>query len=205
MSAWALVSAGCVVGAAAGVYAARPLADTYARQGSAAALLALLGAGLGVGLGLSSMPSGLVGACLMLLVVALPLSTTDAVTRTLPDKLVFTGIAGCASLLAVAAGSSGDFGPFWRALGAAGAVFLAFTALALTVPTGLGFGDCKAAGLCAMPLGYIGWTHVLHGVLAAYLFAALFIFARRLFGGASRTLPFGPFLFAGALIAVLLA
>ena len=205
MSAWTLVNAGGVTGAAAGAYAARPLVGRYARRGTVTAALALLGAVLGVGLALRLSPVGLAVACLVLLAVALPLSTVDAVTRKLPDKLVLPALAGCAALLATAAGTAGGYGPFWRALAAAVVVFLAFTALALIMLGGLGFGDCKAAALCALPLGYLGWAPVLHGVLAAYLLAALFMLGRRLAGRTSRQVAFGPFLFAGALLVLLAA
>jgi leader peptidase (prepilin peptidase)/N-methyltransferase len=139
----------------------------------------------------------------VLLAVALPLSTIDAVTRKLPDKLVLPALVGCAALLAIAADTVGGYGSLWRALAAAAIVFLGFTALALIMLGGLGFGDCKAAALCALPLGYLGWAHVLHGVLAAYLLAALYILGRRLAGRTSRQVAFGPFLFAGALLVLL--
>lgn len=205
MSAWALVSVGGVTGAAAGAYAARPLVGRYARRGTVTAALSLLGAALGVGLALRLSPTALAGACLVLLAVALPLSTIDAVTRKLPDKLVLPGLAGCAALLAIAASIGGEDGPLWRALAAAAVVFLAFTALALIMLGGLGFGDCKAAALCALPLGYLGWAHVLHGVLAAFLLAALYVLGRRLARSASPQVAFGPFLFAGALVVLLAA
>ena len=203
MSSWVLVGVGGVTGAAAGAYAARPLVDRYARRGTVTAALSLLGAALGAGLALRLHPTVLAVACLVLLAVALPLSTIDAVTRKLPDKLVLPALAGCAALIAIAADTVGGYGSLWRALAAAAIVFLGFTALALIMLGGLGFGDCKAAALCALPLGYLGWAHVLHGVLAAYLLAALYILGRRLAGRTSRQVAFGPFLFAGALLVLL--
>lgn len=205
MSIWVLASAGGVTGAAAGAYAAHPLVGRYARRGTITATLSALGAALGSGLALRLHPPALAVACLVLLAVALPLSTIDAVTRKLPDKLVLPALAGCAALLAIAAGTAGGYGPFWRALAAAAVVFLAFTTLALIMLGGLGFGDCKAAALCALPLGYLGWAPVLHGVLAAYLLAALYILGRRLAGRTSQQVAFGPFLFAGALLALVAA
>ena len=205
MSAMVLAIAGGVTGAAAGAYAAHPLVDRYARRGTITATLSVLGAALGAGLALRLHPPALAVACLVLLAVALPLSTIDAVTRKLPDKLALPALAGCAALLATAASIAGGYGPLWRALAAAAVVFLASTALALIVPGGLGFGDCKAAALCALPLGYLGWAPVLHGVLAAYLLAALYMLGRRLAGSTSRQVAFGPFLFAGALLVLVAA
>jgi leader peptidase (prepilin peptidase)/N-methyltransferase len=140
-----------------------------------------------------------------MLAAALPLAAIDAATRTLPDRLLLPAIPACAALLALAAAHAGDYSPLWRALAAAALLFLAFTALALAAPGQLGFGDCKAAALCALPLGYLGWNLVLLGVLAAYLLAALYITGARLVRKTvGRTFAFGPFLFAGALAALLL-
>ncbi|MBR7827825.1 prepilin peptidase [Actinospica sp. MGRD01-02] len=164
------------------------------------AALSTVGAALGVAIAGRMHPSALAVACLVLLAVALPLSTIDVATRRLPDKVVLPALAGCAGLLAIAAGTAGAYGQLWRALAAAAVVFLAFTALALIIMGGLGFGDCKVAALCALPLGYLGWTHVLHGVIAAYLLAALYVLGRRLAGRTSRHIAFGPFLFSGALL-----
>lgn len=204
MSMWMVVAAGGTVGAASGTYAARPLVGRYAQRGTVTATLAVLGGALGAGLALRLHPAAVAVACLALLAVSLPLSTIDVATRTLPDRIVLPAIAACTALLAIAADSAGAYWPLWRAVAAAVVVFLAFTALALAVSGGLGFGDCKAAALCALPLGYLGWTHVLHGVLAAFLIAAVYVFACRLVGRVSRSLAFGPFLFAGAILALLL-
>lgn len=203
MSTWALVGAGGVIGTASGAYAARPLADHYARRGTVTASLSVLGAALGLALAHRLDPAALAASGLVLLAVALPLSTIDAVTRKLPDKLVLPAIGGCAGLLLAGAGTTGDYGSFWRAAAAAAVVFVAFTTLALIMVGGLGFGDCKAAALCALPLGYLGWGNVLHGVLAAYLLAALYIIGRRVAGSASARVAFGPFLFAGTLLVLL--
>lgn len=205
MGDWLAIAIGGSVGAASGAYAAKALVSRYKGHGAVTAVLSMFGAALGAGVAVRIHPWALVAACLMLLAVALPLSTIDTITRKLPDALVLPSIAVCAGLLALAGADTGDFGSLWRALTAATVIFIAFTALAVAVPGGLGFGDCKAAALCALPLGYLGWPHIQVGIFAAFLFAAFYIFGRRLTGTASRTLAFGPFLFAGALYALLLA
>jgi leader peptidase (prepilin peptidase)/N-methyltransferase len=203
MSTWALVDAGGVIGTASGAYAAGPLVDRYARRGTVTTAMSVLGAALGLALAHRLNPAALAAAGLALLAVALPLSTIDAVTRKLPDKLVLPAFAGCAMLLAVAAGTAGDYGSLWRALAAASIVFIAFTTLALIMLGGLGFGDCKAAAVCALPLGYLGWPYVLYGVFAAYLLAGLYFIAQARPDSTSRRVAFGPFLFAGTLLVLL--
>jgi leader peptidase (prepilin peptidase)/N-methyltransferase len=200
------LAAGGAVGSLAGLGANYSL--RAARPHGIALLLAspLLGLALGVGLALRILPTPLLAACLFLLGVALPLSAIDATTLTLPDRLLLPAIPACAALLAFAAEPANDYGPLWRALIAASAVFLMFTALALAAPGQLGFGDCKAAALCALPLGYLGWRHVLLGIAATYVLAALYVIGRRIARGAAAplTLAFGPFIFAGT-FAILLA
>ncbi|WP_157436661.1 prepilin peptidase [Actinospica robiniae] len=203
MSGWLAMVAGGSVGAASGAYAAKELAGRYHGHGMITAAFSIFGAALGAGVAARLHPWALGAACLVLLAVALPLSAIDAATRKLPDTLVLPATAACAALLAVTAIGSGEFGPLWRALTAATVIFIGFTTLAVVVPGGLGFGDCKAAALCALPLGYLGWPHIQVGIFAAFLIAAFYILGRRLTGTASRTLAFGPFLFAGALYALL--
>jgi leader peptidase (prepilin peptidase) / N-methyltransferase len=168
-------------------------------------LTPLLGVVLGLGVVLRVSPAPLAAAGLVLLAAGLPLSAIDATTRKLPDRLLLPAIPICATFLALTAVCAGDYGPFWRALAAAAAVFLAFTALALAAPGQLGFGDCKAAALGVLPLGYLGWSRVLLGILAAYLLAALYLVGRRFADTpTANTIAFGPYLFAGPLIVLLL-
>jgi len=201
-----VTGAGALIGAASGAHAA--LAARRARPAPPAAwagILPALGLVLGIGVAVRVAPLLLAAASLLMLAAALPLSAIDAATRTLPDRLLLPAIPACAALLALAAARAGDYSPLWSALAAAALLLLAFTALALAAPGQLGFGDCKAAALCALPLGYLGWNRVLLGVLAAYLLAALYIIGARLVRRTvGRTFAFGPFLFAGALAALLL-
>ena len=202
---WIETAAGAVVGAGSGTYAAGAVRGSYSRHGLVTAVLTGLGGALGIGLALRVRPTLFAAACLALLAVAIPLAAIDAATRTLPDRLLLPAIPACVALLALGAADASEYHSLWRALAGGAVLFAAFTLLALCVPGGLGFGDCKAASLCALPLGYLGWTHVLFGIFTAYLLAAFYIIVRRLMGRSSSTLAFGPFLFIGAFIALLLA
>lgn len=201
-----IIGAGALLGAVGGSCAAHAAERSRHLPNAARTLSPLFGIALGVGIASRVAPGLLAAAGLILLAVALPLSAIDATTRKLPDRLLLPAIPLCAALLGMAAVRADEYGPLWRALAAAAVVFLAFTALALALPGQLGFGDCKAAALGALPLGYLGWSRVLLGVLIAYLLAAFFLVGRRLVGAVNvATVPFGPFLFAGPLIVLLLS
>lgn len=67
-------------------------------------------------------------------------------------------------------------------------------------------GDVKLAGVIGLVLGWVGWSALAVGALAAFLLgglaAAILIVARR----ASRTsgIPFGPWMLGGAWVGILL-
>jgi leader peptidase (prepilin peptidase)/N-methyltransferase len=119
---------------------------------------------------------------------------------TLPSCLVLAGLLGLAALLGGAPGA-------WpRALLAgltAAAVFGALWAL----PTGLGLGDVKTAGLLGIALGWFGWERLLEGFLLGMVLGGLgaltLLATRRV--GRGEEIAYGPYLLAGALLAILLA
>jgi leader peptidase (prepilin peptidase)/N-methyltransferase len=80
-----------------------------------------------------------------------------------------------------------------------------YFALAFVYPAGMGFGDVKLAGVLGLLLGWLGWGALVVGaffgfVLGGVVGAAL-MFARR--AGRRTAIPFGPFMLAGAFLAVL--
>jgi leader peptidase (prepilin peptidase)/N-methyltransferase len=196
-----------LVGIIAGVWASRALRSASLKPHIAiTAALVVLGAALGVGLATQRHPVFVLLACLLLTTVALPLSAIDAVTHTLPDRIVLPAAAGVAVLLTLAATRVGDVDLLERELESGLVVFAAFTAVALAAPGHLGFGDCKAAALCALPLGYLGWNRVLLGIALAFLLAACYVAGRRAVRPADRTktTAFGMFLFAGTFAMLLI-
>jgi leader peptidase (prepilin peptidase)/N-methyltransferase len=78
-------------------------------------------------------------------------------------------------------------------------------ALAVAVPRGMGFGDVKLAGVLGLALGWLGWGEAVVGFFLGFGYGALVSVALIALGRAGRksTVPFGPFLVAGALTAVL--
>ena len=93
----------------------------------------------------------------------------------------------------------------WAALGAAG-LFAIYLGLALLAPSGIGMGDVKLAALIGFVLGGAGWGAWLlgfsAGILIGGLAAAVTLLARR--RGPTGTLPYGPAMVLGALLALLL-
>ncbi len=71
----------------------------------------------------------------------------------------------------------------------------------------MGFGDVKLSFTLGLALGWIGWGEVFLGLFLGFLYGAVIgmalIVARRPQGEAA--VPFGPFLAAGTLTAILVA
>jgi leader peptidase (prepilin peptidase)/N-methyltransferase len=149
------------------------------------------------------------GAALAGLVVAalagLVLAALDQRTHRLPDAVVFPAHGAVAVLLAAASALAGDPAATVRAGAAAAVTFGVFYLLAL-VPSGLGYGDAKLAGLLGTTLGWCGWPTLLNGILVGFCLggagAVVLLVTRR---ASWRTrLAYGPFLLAGALVALVL-
>jgi leader peptidase (prepilin peptidase)/N-methyltransferase len=162
-------------------------------------------------------------ACAYFMVMAVRLTVIDVRHHLLPNRIVFPSYAVAGVLLAAAAvvpaisgawampagpdGAAALFGlPALRIL-AGGAVLWGFYfLLRLVYPPGMGFGDVKLAGVLGMYLGYLGWTHIFAGTFAAFLLGGLWslalLAARR--GTLKSSIPFGPFMLAGAAAAMLL-
>ena len=68
----------------------------------------------------------------------------------------------------------------------------------------MGFGDVKLAGVLGIYLGWIGWGAVIVGGFLGFLFGAVVGVGLMVAGRAGRRtkVPFGPFMVAGALVAV---
>ncbi len=178
-------------------------------------------------------PSPALPAFCYLAGIGVPLAVIDARCQRLPDALTLPSYPVTLALLGLAAlllpGGAGHF------LGALAGMTLAWGVFLLQVliyPAGLGWGDVKLSGLLGLYLGWLGggglgggglgggglgggwpgpsWLDqgaLVTGLFLGYLFAAAaglaLIAARR----ASRKshLPFGPYLLAGTLAAILLS
>ena len=160
-------------------------------------------------------------ACAYFFVMAVRLTVIDVRHHLLPDRIVFPSYAIAGVLLLGAAASellpggqdaagtadAGVFGvPGLRVLAGGAALWLFYFLLHAVYPPGMGFGDVKLAGVLGMYLGFLGWGHVMAGTFAAFVLGGLWslglLAARR--GNLQSAIPFGPFMLAGTLAAMVL-
>ncbi len=151
-------------------------------------------------------PWPVLAATAWLIVLAVPLSVIDLRVHRLPNVLTGSAYAGVVVFLAIAAAETDSWARFGRA--ALGGVILAagFLLLALLSKGQIGIGDGKAAAVTGTLLAWYGWNQLLTGTLAAFLLGSAYgvwLIARHAATRRSH-IPFGPFLFAGALLLVLL-
>jgi leader peptidase (prepilin peptidase)/N-methyltransferase len=76
--------------------------------------------------------------------------------------------------------------------------------LRLIYPKGMGFGDVKLAGVLGLYLGWLGYDVLFVGYLAGAILGGVvgigLILGKR--AGRKTTVPYGPFMVAGALVAI---
>ena len=144
-------------------------------------------------------------AYLYLAAVGLALALIDVDVKRLPDVLTLPSYVVVAALLGLAALLGSDSGDLLRALLGGGAMYALYFALCFAYPAGMGFGDVKLAGVLGMATAWYGWGAWTVGLFAGFLFGGVFgvalILLRR--GGRKSKVPYGPFMLAGALLAVL--
>jgi leader peptidase (prepilin peptidase)/N-methyltransferase len=144
-------------------------------------------------------------AFLYLGAIGVALAMIDLDVKRLPNSIVLPSYVVGAVLLAVAAFANDDWWALLRAGLGMVALYGLFFLLALVYPAGMGFGDVKLAGVLGLYLGYLGWAEVVTGGFLGFLFGGvvgggLMILHR---AGRKSQIPFGPFMLAGALVAVL--
>ena len=146
----------------------------------------------------------LVAACWLAL-CAVPLGFIDVAVRRLPDLLTGLAWAGTVLFLLLAAASAAQWGSLLRAVIGGAALTGFYLILLLISPSGMGLGDVKAAASIGTLMAWAGWRVLLAGSFAGFLLAALYGVALLMCGRASRKqqIPFGPFMLAGAFLAVL--
>jgi leader peptidase (prepilin peptidase)/N-methyltransferase len=144
-------------------------------------------------------------AFLLLAFSLVVLSIIDLRLFLLPNRILFPLAGASVVLLGVAAVADGDLDPFVRALVCAVASFAAFTALHLVSPRAMGFGDVKLAFVLGLYLGWLGAGETVLGLFLGFLFGAVVGVVLLATGvrGRKDHVPFGPFLAAGALTAIL--
>jgi len=132
------------------------------------------------------------------------LSLIDLDHFLLPNRVLYpTGIAMTA-LFVVPAVVDGQGDAYLRGVLGGAAAFAVFFVIHLVQPRGMGFGDVRLSFVLGFALGWLSWGHVYLGLFLGFLLGAVLgtlLIALRL-----RTrkdhVPFGPFLAAGAMIAI---
>ena len=143
-------------------------------------------------------------ALLFFTAIGIALSLIDLDVHRLPNSIVLPSYPVLALLLTIAAVVADDPAALVRALIGGTALFGAYFTLAFAYPAGMGFGDVKLAGIVGGVLGFLSYPTLLVGAFAAFLLGGvvgvLVLLSRR--GARKTALPFGPFMFAGSLIAL---
>jgi leader peptidase (prepilin peptidase)/N-methyltransferase len=144
-------------------------------------------------------------AYLVLAAALVALSAIDLEHFILPNRIVYPLGGVMIVLLAIASLGDDDFDAFGRGMIAGVVAFLVFFVLHMVSPRSMGFGDVKLAFVLGLSLGWLAWGEVLLGLFLGFLYGALvgiaLIVAR--VRKRNEALPFGPFLAAGALTAIL--
>lgn len=130
------------------------------------------------------------------------IAVVDARHRVVPNRLVYPGLVLGAVLVLLGALLNEGVDLVRSAIG-----FLAYggglLVVALIVPRGMGMGDVKLAALIGLFLGSLGLSYVAVAAAAGILAGGVGAIGAMAFAGYGRkaTLPFGPFLAAGAVVA----
>jgi leader peptidase (prepilin peptidase)/N-methyltransferase len=135
---------------------------------------------------------------LVLVAFLVPLALIDLDTRKLPNKLTLP-----AAIIAIVIGTLMDFSGEGERLLAAVAAGGFFFAAALAYPQGMGIGDVKLAGVMGLFLGREVVFALLVGLFAAAVAGVAIIARKGPREGRRATIPFGPFLALGGVVAVL--
>jgi leader peptidase (prepilin peptidase)/N-methyltransferase len=198
---WAL--AGAVLG---GILAAAAIPRLLANPGSCPHLWFVSGCSVAAGLSVGVLAVRFDGIELVafgsLACVGVVLATIDVLERRLPGRLVVPSYGVVGGLLGVEAIGHERWGNLVTALIAAVAVALTYLVVALASSGGLGSGDVKFGGLLGLAMGWQGWSTVVTGTAVAWVAAAAILLALRCLGRRPGAVPMGPFLLAGALLAI---
>ena len=133
------------------------------------------------------------------------LAVIDLETYLLPNRIVYPLTFATLALLAAGTLLEGDFDDYLRGLLAAAIFFVFFFIVNFVAPRAMGFGDVRLSFSLGLSLGVLGWGEAVLGFFLGFFYGAvigiILIIARR--RKAKAAIPFGPFLVAGTLTAIL--
>jgi leader peptidase (prepilin peptidase)/N-methyltransferase len=133
----------------------------------------------------------------------LALAAIDLQHRRLPNSIVLPGMVVAAVWMVSLAVVRHEWTIAEHAFVAGAAAFSLLFVIAL-VSGGMGFGDVKLAGFIGIVTGRFGWQVTVAAILVSFIGGGLVAIGLLLLGkkGRKESIPFGPALAAGALIAV---
>ncbi|WP_448002636.1 prepilin peptidase [Agromyces bauzanensis] len=149
--------------------------------------------------------SWILPALLVFAASATVLTLVDLAEKRLPNAVVFPTLGVVGLLLVPATWAAGMWWPLlWAVAGAAG-MFAVYFLLAFISPSAMGMGDVKLALVIGLLLGWFGLNAWLVGLLAAFVVGGLLAIVALLLRRVTLrgSIPFGPSMLMGALIAVL--
>jgi leader peptidase (prepilin peptidase) / N-methyltransferase len=144
-------------------------------------------------------------AYLYLVAIGVALALIDLDVHRLPNAIVLPSYGVVPALLLVASIGNGDWNALVRAAVGGAALYAVYFLLRLGYPAGMGFGDVKLAGLLGLYLGWLGWGQLAVGAFLGFLLGGVVGGGLMVANRATRKskIPFGPFMIAGAYLAVL--
>jgi leader peptidase (prepilin peptidase) / N-methyltransferase len=144
-------------------------------------------------------------AYLYLAAISVALAFIDLEHHKLPNAIVLPSFAVGVVLLGTASLLVGDYAQLLRIGVGAGAMGIAYLALAVAWPGSMGFGDVKLATVLGLFLGFSGWGSLIVGSLLAFFLGGIFGLVLILLKKTSRKsgIPFGPWMVLGAWIGIL--
>jgi leader peptidase (prepilin peptidase) / N-methyltransferase len=152
-------------------------------------------------------PGLVLAAACWLAVCTVALAWIDVAAQRLPDVLTIPAYAGTVVLLLAAAAAGGHWSVLLRALLGGLALAAAYLSLAAISRGAVGLGDAKLAASLGTLTAWYGWPQLAAGVFAGFLLGAIYgvgLLAWRRATSKQR-IAFGPFMVAGAFLAVLAA
>ncbi len=144
-------------------------------------------------------------ALLAVMATGVALSVVDLTEHRLPNKMLVPTLAIVAVLLVLASALTGEWMRLLWALAGGAGMFLLYFVLALISPSGMGMGDVKFAAPLGLALGWFGWTVWFVGVFAGFVIGGVVGLVALLLRRVTLrgSIPFGPSMLAGAIVALL--
>lgn len=151
-----------------------------------------------------SLPATAVPAFAWFAAITVALTLIDIDHHRLPDAIVLPSYPVALALLALPTAVEQEWSRLGVAVAGGALLWVFYFVLVLIYPAGMGFGDVKLAGVLGLYLGWLGWPELVVGAMAGFTLGgvlSLLLLAAKVVTRKSM-LPYGPFMLAGAWLAV---